>query len=221
MSEDTAPSSAGHQHGPGHRHVHEEDWDAAGDRLESEAEVGLGFLEGAARWLAELAGPPVHRVLDLGSGPGVASCVFAATFPDAVVHAVDGSQPLLERASARAARLGLGERLVVARRELPDGMDALEPADLVWASRVVHHLGDQDEAVRGMAALVRPGGLLALAEGGLPTPEPSPGTSGSVGLDWRPDWTRPSTTGSPTCARSNPDRRRRWSTGRASSPVPG
>ncbi len=161
-------AGAGHQHG--HHPVHQDDWDQVGDRLEGEAEVGLGFLEEAARWLADLVGDhPVRRVMDLGSGPGVASCVFATTFPDAVVHAVDGSAPLLERAAGRAARRGLGDRLVVAQCDLPDGLDALEPADLVWASRVVHHLGDQDEAVRRMAALVRPGGVLAVAEGGLPT----------------------------------------------------
>ena len=165
----TDPTAA-HGHGHGHHSVHQDDWDEAGARLEGEAEAGLGFLEGAATWLADLVGDhPVRRVVDLGSGPGVASCVFAATFPHAVVHAVDGSEPLLQRAAARAARLGLVDRLVVARCDLPDGLGALEPADLVWASRVVHHLGDQDEAVHRMAALVRPGGVLAIAEGGLPT----------------------------------------------------
>jgi SAM-dependent methyltransferase len=82
---------------------------------------------------------------------------------------VDGSAPLLERATDRAARLGLGDRLVVTQRELPDGLDAIEPADVVWASRFVHHLGDQEAALRRIAALVRPGGVLAIAEGGLPS----------------------------------------------------
>jgi SAM-dependent methyltransferase len=153
----------------GHGQLCQDDWDAAGAKLEVEGEASLASLQGAAAWLAELAGDrPVRRVLDLGSGPGVASCVLAAAFPDAVVAAVDGSAPLLERASARAARLGVGDRVVVARQDLPDGLDSLEPADLVWASRVVHHLGDQGDAVRRMAALVRPGGVLAIAEGGLP-----------------------------------------------------
>ncbi|NMH94185.1 class I SAM-dependent methyltransferase [Pseudonocardia bannensis] len=130
--------------------------------------MSLGFLEGAANWLAELTRDrPVRRILDIGSGPGVGSCVLASAFPGAVIGAVDGSAPLLERASARAARLGLGERLVVTQQDLPDGLDLLEPADIVWASRVVHHLGDQEAAVRRMAALVRPGGVLAIAEGGL------------------------------------------------------
>lgn len=156
-------------HGHGHGHLHQDDWDAAGARLEAQGEASLASLEGAAGWLAELAGDRhVRRVLDLGSGPGVASCVLATAFPDAVVAAVDGSAPLLERASARAARLGVGDRVVVERQDLPDGLDSLEPADLVWSSRVVHHLGDQEDAVRRMAALVRPGGVLAIAEGGLP-----------------------------------------------------
>jgi SAM-dependent methyltransferase len=167
VSREMQDAAGVHHHG--HQALHQEDWDAAGARLEGEAEMALGFLEGAAAWLAELAGDrPVRRVLDLGSGPGVGSCALAAAFPDAEIVAVDGSAPLLARASARAARLGLGDRLAVARRELPGGLASLDPADVVWASRVVHHLGDQHEAVRRMAALVRPGGVLAIAEGGLP-----------------------------------------------------
>lgn len=160
-------AEAGHGHGHGH-HPGEDDWAAAGARLEAEAQAALGSLEEAARWLAELTGDrPVRRILDLGSGPGVASCVLASAFPDAAVTAVDGSAPLLEQASARAARLGLDARVVVARCDLPDGLESLEPADLVWASRVVHHVGDQVDTVHRMAGLLRPGGVLALTEGGL------------------------------------------------------
>ncbi|MEU4673161.1 class I SAM-dependent methyltransferase [Amycolatopsis sp. NPDC023774] len=44
---------------------------------------------------------------------------------------------------------------------------ALPAADLVWASRVVHHLPDQQAAVGTVAAVAKAGGLVALAEGGL------------------------------------------------------
>ncbi|MGH3797434.1 MAG: class I SAM-dependent methyltransferase [Pseudonocardiaceae bacterium] len=167
MSRDTIVPAEGHGHG--HHGLHQDDWAAVGARLEAEAEMSFACLEAGAGWLAELAGGrPVRRVLDVGSGPGVTSCVLAAAFPDAEIQAVDGSASLLERVSARAARLGLGDRLTVVQRELPAGLDELAPADLVWASRVVHHLGDQAEAVRRIAALLRPGGVLAIAEGGLP-----------------------------------------------------
>jgi SAM-dependent methyltransferase len=162
----TTTTGHGHAHGHG---AHHDDWDTQGNRLENEAEVSIGFLEDAAAWLAGLLdGQPVRRVLDIGSGPGVAACVLAAAFPDAEVVAVDGSAPLLERATARVARLGLGDRVTVAHQDLPAELDGLAPADVVWAARVVHHLGDQEDAVRRIGALVRPGGVLALAEGGLP-----------------------------------------------------
>lgn len=171
MSGEKRAAHGDHEHGSEHHHghLHEEDWDAVGDRLEGEGDMRRAALDGAATWLAELAGDhPVRRILDLGSGPGVGTGTLAAAFPEAAVEAVDGSAPLLERASARAARLGYADRLTVTQRDLPDGLDELEPADVIWASRVVHHLGDQDEAVRRMAALLRPGGVLAIAEGGLP-----------------------------------------------------
>ncbi|MFE3696284.1 class I SAM-dependent methyltransferase [Nocardia tengchongensis] len=43
----------------------------------------------------------------------------------------------------------------------------LPAADLVWASRMVHHLPDQQAGVARLAGLLRPGGRLALAEGGV------------------------------------------------------
>ncbi|WIX79493.1 class I SAM-dependent methyltransferase [Amycolatopsis carbonis] len=57
----------------------------------------------------------------------------------------------------------------VVRGDLADaGLPGVLPAaDLVWASRVVHHLPDQQEAVGTVAAVAKAGGLVALAEGGL------------------------------------------------------
>lgn len=158
----------GHGHGHGHHEVHEDDWDEIADRLVGEAELSLASLEESARWLASLTDRPVRRVLDLGSGPGVQACVLAAAFPDAVTEAVDASAHLLSLAAERAAGLGIGDRFVTAERQLPEGLESIEPADVVVTSRVVHHLGDQADAVRRIAGLVRPGGVLAVVEGGLP-----------------------------------------------------
>src|SRR5690606_7902869 len=116
----------------------------------------------------ELAPARVERVLDVGSGPGVMSCLLAETFPSAEVVAVDAGASLLDRVAARAGGRGLGGRVVTRQAELPDGLDDLGEADLVWSSHVLHHLGDQQQALTRLAARLRPGGLLALAEGGLP-----------------------------------------------------
>lgn len=116
----------------------------------------------------QLPAGSVRRVLDIGSGPGAVSCLLAEVFPQAEVVAVDATPGLLELARARADRAGLGERVRTHVAELPDGIAELGPADLVWASGSLHHVGDQRAALTGLAGLLRPGGLLALLEGGLP-----------------------------------------------------
>jgi SAM-dependent methyltransferase len=141
--------------------------------LEDSGELQLPVLRETAARIRALFDPStqVRRVLDVGSGPGVMTCVFAETFPDAHAVAVDGTPALLGRAVARAERLGLGGRVAGRHVELPDGLTAdggLGAADLVWSSRAVHHLGDQQGALNELAALLRPGGILAVAEGGLP-----------------------------------------------------
>ncbi|WP_335938002.1 class I SAM-dependent methyltransferase [Streptomyces sp. PTD5-9] len=167
----------GHRHGaaPGHAHGHthgdtEFDWDAMGPLLEQEAELGRPQYEEAARWIAGLpTAPEVRRVLDIGSGPGVVTCLLAEMFPEAEVVAVDGTPALLERALARAGRLGLGDRVRTLRADFPEDLGRLGEADLIWASNSLHHVGDQRAALAGFAALLRPGGTVALVEGGLPT----------------------------------------------------
>jgi SAM-dependent methyltransferase len=160
-----------------HRHSHDHhtdrtdlDWAVMAVELERGAELQLPFLEAAAARLRELLPDParVGRVLDIGSGPGVMSGVLAQVFPHAEIVAVDGTPALLERAGARAERLGVAGRLVTVHTELPGGLDSLGTADLVWTSRVVHHLGDQQAVLDALARSLRPGGLLAVAEGGLP-----------------------------------------------------
>ena len=89
-------------HGHGHVHLDEADWEARAVDAELEGELLLGFVTDTARWIDELRGPdapPVRRVLDIGSGPGVGTCELARRFPDAHVIAVDGSPAMLERAT--------------------------------------------------------------------------------------------------------------------------
>ncbi|MFI8435520.1 class I SAM-dependent methyltransferase [Streptomyces sp. NPDC079020] len=160
-----APSSSGHIHG-----TTDFDWDAMGPRLEREAELSSAQYEEAARWIAGLPdAPEVRRVLDIGSGPGVVTCLLAEVFPGAEVVAVDATPALLERTAARAGRLGLGDRVRTLEAELPEGISRLGEADLIWAGNSLHHMGDQRGVLAGFAEHLRPGGMVALVEGGLPT----------------------------------------------------
>jgi SAM-dependent methyltransferase len=168
-------STAGHHgHDANGQHGHHADghhgnvdWSLRGPDLVAEGEVAAPMVDQALRWLAERV-PGTRDVLDVGCGPGVAACAFATMLPGARVLAVDGAAPLLAMARELASRLGVGDRLATREVSLPAGLADLPQADLVWVSGVAHHLPDPVAALRALGALVRPGGLLALREGGLP-----------------------------------------------------
>ncbi len=144
------------------------DWDEMARLLEDGAELQSPLYRQAAAWLGELLpASGVRRVLDIGSGPGVLTLLLAEAFPHAEVVAVDATEALLERAQARADRAGLVGRIRTLRAELPDDIDALGEADLIWAGNSLHHIGDQRAALDELARHLRPGGMIALVEGGL------------------------------------------------------
>ncbi len=161
----------GHGHGDGHTHTHEHadiDWAEMAPHLEAQAELYTPLYRQALGWLAREVTDP-GLVVDVGSGPGVVSCLFAETFPGARVVAADGAEPLLERARARAGRLGFADRFGTLAGDLPGALSELDyPADLMWASQSLHHLPDQRAALAALGGHLAPGGTLAILEGGLP-----------------------------------------------------
>lgn len=154
-------------------HARNIDEDAREAQLARESELYTPFVEQAADWLRGLlsagdAPPKVGRVLDVGSGAGVAACMLARFFPAAEVVAVDHSPSMLDRVRTRATKEGLRGRITTQLADLPAGFDMLGQADVIWMSNAVHHLGDQQAALNALASYLRPGGVLALAERGLP-----------------------------------------------------
>lgn len=174
------PLEHGHPHGgdahKGHAHDHTRapgrgDWAEHGARLELEGDVTMPLLREAIEAMASAAGSPddVGRVLDLGSGPGVASVALAQRFPLASITAVDVSRPLLDLIPVRAARLGVGERVVTMVADLEQGLADVSAAgsiDVAWASMVLHHVAALPETLAGVQRLLRPGGLIAVMEFG-------------------------------------------------------
>ncbi|MFJ9153336.1 class I SAM-dependent methyltransferase [Streptomyces sp. NPDC102270] len=160
-----------HDHGTHGHHHHEHtdiDWSRMAQHLETQAELFTPLYERALAWLGHKQTEP-GLIVDAGSGPGVLSCLLAEAFPGARMVAVDGAEPLLERARARAERLGVADRFGTLAGELPGVLDELDyPVDLLWASRSLHHLGDQRAGIAAFASRLARGGTLALLEGGLP-----------------------------------------------------
>ena len=173
--------SSNHQHHDHHRrHDHDgTDWAAMGEQIELEGEVLAGFVHDGARTINDrFAGASVRTIVDVGSGPGVGSCLLAEAFPEATVTAIDASAPLLVRAQARAVRLGLGPRLLTQVGDLDHGLSVEEPVDLVWASMMLHHLHDQEAALGAIRRVMRVGGWLAIVEFGAPLMCIPPGALG-------------------------------------------
>lgn len=157
-----------HRHGHDHQHATHLDWAAMAPLLELQAEIHSPLYSQAAAWLGELVpAAGVRRALDVGSGPGVITALLAEAFPYAEVVAVDGAPELLERARERAEAQGLDGRVTTLHAELPQDFASLGEADLIWAGNSTHHIGDQRAALASFADALRPGGLIALVEGGL------------------------------------------------------
>ena len=162
MSEHRHPKSSTH---------HDLDWDSptTAARTELEGEVLAGLVERALSVLGDLCAAGnvnVSRILDVGCGPGVGTCLLARHFGSATVLAVDGSAEMLDRAAARVRRLALEQRVQTRLVELPAGLDSLDQADVIWVSMVLHHVGDEVAALRQVRRLLKAGGLLAVVEHG-------------------------------------------------------
>ncbi|HEX6234187.1 MAG TPA: class I SAM-dependent methyltransferase [Jiangellaceae bacterium] len=147
------------------------------------AEKVAGLVEMARDdqpWYEELAAwllrPTDQVAVDIGCGGGGMTLSLAAAMgSSAQVVAVDGEPELLAavRDQVTAAPLGRLAEVTLVAADLSDGVESVReamaaPADLVWASASVHHVGNQQAAIDALAGLLAPGGRLALAEGGLP-----------------------------------------------------
>ncbi|HEY8546104.1 MAG TPA: methyltransferase domain-containing protein [Acidimicrobiales bacterium] len=130
--------------------------------LDVNAAFDRPWVDEAVAWIMATASGPV---LDVGCGAGGAAAAFAH---HADVVALDRDPRLLAVARRRAEAEKVDGRVRWATGEvgrLPVGAGTF---GVVWASGVVHHVADQQAAVAELAALVRPGGTVALVEGGLP-----------------------------------------------------
>ncbi|WP_353962521.1 class I SAM-dependent methyltransferase [Streptomyces sp. NBC_00906] len=186
-------------------HDQDIEWDVLGVHQEREAGLQAPALAQTMDWSRDLLRTngvgctPVHRVLDIGSWPGVVTCLLAHTVPDAEVVAVDQSPGVLERVRSRAVAQGIGGRVVTRLRRSLGEFGSPDSADLIWIRNGFHRIGDQ--------------------EAGCPR-DFCPVTSAWGVQACKPAWTPPRKL-SATCATNCPDRSGRWRTGRPCSPGPG
>ncbi|MEV6621704.1 methyltransferase domain-containing protein [Amycolatopsis sp. NPDC051106] len=154
-------------------HSHDDiDWADRLAQLRMADALDAGALAPVARrLLGRVPGRPT--VLDVGCGAGGMSVLFArelARGDGGTVVLLDATPELLAEARRAVTEAAGGDVEVVGvHGDLADPRVAerVPAADLVWASGVVHHVGDQQAALCALARLLRPGGVLAIGEGGL------------------------------------------------------
>ncbi|WP_445166958.1 class I SAM-dependent methyltransferase [Mycolicibacterium sp. Dal123E01] len=116
----------------------------------------------------QLAGlKPGMRVLDVGCGPGDVSLLAAELVgPTGSVHGVDAAD-VVHLARSRAADQGVTN--VSFTQSALDELVLEEPVDAVIGRLILMHLPDPAAALRRLAGLVRPGGVVAFAENDIAT----------------------------------------------------
>jgi trans-aconitate 2-methyltransferase len=110
-------------------------------------------LRPAIDLIARIDAEPAE-VWDLGCGTGNVTALLAARWPDAVVHGLDSSAPMLDRARAIAGIDWVEGDIAT--------WDPPEPADLLFSNAALHWLGDHATLFPRLASRVRPGGTLAV-----------------------------------------------------------
>jgi len=113
--------------------------------------------------LGELV-PPGGTAVDVGCGIGYFTVPLAGLVgPAGRVVAVDLQEEMLAGVLRRAERAGVAGRIQL-RRCTPERLGIEGPADLVLAFWMVHEVPDRTRFLGEVAALLRPGGRLLLAE---------------------------------------------------------
>jgi SAM-dependent methyltransferase len=159
-------------------HTHDNiDWPTRLAALKQADELDAVYHRQVADRLIDLTGANTKpTIVDIGSGGGGMSIAFAQALKARTGGRVvlsDAVPELLAAATARVNEVAAGTPVAVeaVRADAADEQLAehLPAADVVWASRVVHHLPDQQSAINSLTRIVAPAGWLALCEGGLAT----------------------------------------------------
>ncbi|MEU0543445.1 class I SAM-dependent methyltransferase [Nocardia sp. NPDC005978] len=170
--------SHGRSHGHGHGHTHDGiDWTLQLANLRRDDAMGEESSALIARRLIGLVTTELPTIVDIGAGAGGQSAALARELAgrgggrlvivDAVPELIEAARATVDNALAGDDRV----RVETVHADAADDAlaDLVPRADVVWASRMVHHLPDQQAGTDRLARLLHPEGWLALSEGGLGT----------------------------------------------------
>lgn len=128
------------------------------------------------RFLVSRIPASATRILDVASGTAAVAIELARAAPERTVVGIDQSPEMLAAGRARVARAGLADRI-----ELREGRAESLPFadgefDALTFTYLLRYVDDPVATMRELVRVVRPGGVVAMQEFGLP------------GGAWRPLW---------------------------------
>jgi len=103
-----------------------------------------------------------NRLMDVGCGQGRVFALLQQAFSPKQIVGVDIDPRLLERAAQSARECGCPVELKrgsVTRLDLPDAS-----IDVIFCHQLIHHVANQEGALRELHRVLAPGGMLLLAE---------------------------------------------------------
>ena len=105
--------------------------------------------------------PVDGKILVAGCGTGKEAAVFALTYPDSAITAIDVSKSSLRYARRQCTALGIpGIRFL--NLDLHNVSELNEQFDVITCTGVLHHLPDPELGWAALRAVLRPGGVMAI-----------------------------------------------------------
>ncbi len=122
----------------------------------------------ADQWIPAIPGLKAHLesgadVAEVGCGAGQCIVPVALAFPHSRFTGFDVDAVSLDRARAKAAGAGIGDRLTFARTPA-ENIPEREHFDLVMAFNCIHDMANPRGALAGIRRALKPGGILMWSE---------------------------------------------------------
>lgn len=133
------------------------------------AHVSQTLYDAVVAWAIDRFTASPRHIIDLGAGPGRATFTLLDRLPGAHVTAIDAETNYLDHLTSTARTRGIGPHVTTLVQNLNDAWPTTEPADLVWASALLHHLSAPETVLHhAHDTITSEGGIVVVEHRGFP-----------------------------------------------------